>query len=70
MAQWTTRVRIAVISVLAALALFVFVYPTRALISQSDDIGHTRRDLAALQQANRKLELEVLKLRTPAEIEQ
>src|SRR3954447_6147270 len=69
MGEWTTRVRVAVISVLAALALFVFVYPTRALLSQNDDIGRTRHDLAALQQTNHTLELEMLKLRTPAEIE-
>ncbi|HEY3831734.1 MAG TPA: septum formation initiator family protein [Acidimicrobiia bacterium] len=69
MSQWTTRLRVAVVAVLAALALFVFVYPTRALLSQGNDIGQTRHDLAALQQQNRTLELEVLKLRTPAEIE-
>ena len=69
MSQWTTRVRVVVAAVLAALALFVFVYPTRALLSQGSDIGRSRRDLAALQQQNHTLELEVLKLRTPAEIE-
>ncbi len=69
MSQWTTRVRVVVVCVLAALALFVFVYPTRSLLSQGDDIGRTRHDLASLQQQNRKLQLEVLKLRTPAEIE-
>src|SRR4051812_18937281 len=69
MGQWTTRVRLAVIGVLVALALFVFVYPTRALLSQNDDIAKTSRDLAALQHENRRLEHEVLKLRTPQEIE-
>ncbi len=69
MKHWTTRVRIVVLAVLAALALFVFVYPTRALLSQGNDIGRTQHDLAALQQQNRELQLEVLKLRTPAEIE-
>jgi hypothetical protein len=52
MANWTTRVRVAVVSVLAALALFVFVYPTRALLSQGDDIGRTGRVLAVLQREN------------------
>jgi cell division protein FtsB len=69
MKDWTTRVRVAVAGVLAALALFVFVYPTRSLLSQGDDIGRTQHDLAALQKQNHELELEVLKLRTPAEIE-
>ena len=39
------------------------------MLSQGNDIGQTRHDLAALQQQNRTLELEVLQLRTPAEIE-
>jgi cell division protein FtsL len=55
--------------VLAALALFVFVYPTRSLLSQGNDINQARHDLATLQTENHQLELEVLKLRTPAEIE-
>ena len=69
MSQWTTRVRVVVAAVLAALALFVFVYPTRALLSQGNDINSTSHDLAALQRQYRELQLEVLKLRTPAEIE-
>ncbi len=69
MSDWTVRVRVAVGAVVVALALFVFVYPTRSLLAQGNDIGRTRHDLAALQQQNRRLELEVLRLRTPAEIE-
>ena len=53
MSQWTTRVRVVVAAVVGALALFLFVYPTRALVSQGNDIGQTRHDLVALQLAQR-----------------
>lgn len=69
MKRWGGAARAALASVLLAALLLLFVFPTRSLLAQRDDIGRARHDLEVLQNENERLAREAALLSTPSEIE-
>jgi cell division protein FtsB len=61
--------RVALASLAFVAILFMFVFPTQALLAQRSDLADARSDLDVLRDQNAKLEEEAARLQTPAEIE-
>ncbi len=56
------------LAIIAVLLIF-FVFPTRSLLAQRSELQDSRQELRALDEQNRRLELERQKLQTAEEIE-
>ena len=69
MRRVTRPARVALASLAFVAILFMFVFPTQALLAQRSDLSGARTDLAVLREQNAKLEEEAARLRTPAEVE-
>jgi cell division protein FtsL len=63
------RARVAVASLLTVAAMFLFVFPTRALLAQQRDVRDAKRDLEELREQNDRLAEEAARLQTPEEVE-
>ena len=66
--RFNAPARIAMLTVFSIAFLFVFVFPTRSYLSQSQQVGKARHDLAVLQKQNAALANEAKRLTTDAEI--
>ncbi len=63
------RARWVVASVVGALFLIFFVFPTRSLLAQRSELSEARQELEVLDEQNQRLELERQKLQTADEVE-
>jgi cell division protein FtsB len=63
------RARWVVASVVGALFLIFFVFPTRSLLAQRAELSDARQELEVLDEQNQRLELERQKLQTADEVE-
>lgn len=63
------RARWVVASVVGALFLIFFVFPTRDLLAQRTELTDAKQELEVLDEQNQRLELERQKLQTADEIE-
>lgn len=69
MSRWGRSARVALASVALAAVLLLFVFPTRSLIAQRNEISRARNDLELIRSENERLAEEAARLATPAEIE-
>jgi cell division protein FtsL len=69
MRRFTGRARIALASLVTVASLFLFVFPSQALLAQRGDITQAEREVALLREQNAKLAEESARLQTPEEIE-
>jgi len=63
------RARVAIATLVTVASLFLFVFPTQALLAQQRDVRDAKRDLAVLREQNDRLAEEAGRLQTPEEIE-
>ncbi len=63
------RAQVALAALALAAILFLFVFPTRSYLGQRREVGAAEHDVTVLQKQNEKLEKEMARLQTPAEIE-
>jgi len=63
------RARVAFVALGLAVAMFVFVFPTRSYLAQRHRIDSTRNDVAVLREQNAKLAAESQRLGSKEEIE-
>jgi cell division protein FtsB len=66
--RFNAPARIAMLTVFSIAFLFVFVFPTRSYLSQSQQVGKARHDLSVLRHQNAALDKEAKRLQTSAEI--
>ena len=69
MRRWGGPVRVVLVSLFVIAALFVFVFPSQALLTQRSEISDARENLATLQEQNERLAAEAARLADPAAIE-
>ncbi|HEX5615325.1 MAG TPA: septum formation initiator family protein [Acidimicrobiia bacterium] len=63
------RARVAIATLVTVASLFLFVFPTQALLAQQRDVRDAKHDLAVLREQNDRLAEEAARLETPEEIE-
>lgn len=63
------RARVAIATLVTVASLFLFVFPTQALLAQQRDVRDAKHDLAVLREQNDRLAEEASRLQTPEEVE-
>jgi cell division protein FtsB len=68
--KYRSRAQVALAALAFVAVLFLFVFPTRAYLSQRRDVSAARHDVEVLRDQNKNLQSEALRLSSRAEIEQ
>lgn len=69
MTRWGRPATIALAALTLVAVLFLFVFPIRSYLSQRNDVGSARRDVAVLREQNQTLAREAQRLQSQQEVE-